>query len=183
LLFFIMSIKILRHPLKLSDSFVHSGNTEISSDSILSNNTLHKKLKYRKSSFEKKNAERYLINLKILMTSEKPFLKSDLTLPQLAKKINLSTHHLSQLLNQEVNMSFIEFINSYRIKEAQNLLVNPGYSNHTILAISLEVGFNSKTSFNRMFKKYTGMTPSEFIRKNSRSLHKAPREYATQQST
>jgi len=181
LFFYLISIKILRNPLMFNkNNFGPARNLELNEqvnyNNILPVNQFPQKSKYRKSSFEKEKAGQYLDKLRGLMAEEKPFLINDLTLPNLAKMMDLSTHHLSQLLNQELDMSFIEFINFYRVKEAQIYLADPKYNNYTILAVSLEVGFNSKTSFNRMFKKYTGMTPSEFIRSQSHQLQEANQE-------
>lgn len=164
LVFYFIVIKMLRNPIELS--YVN----------ILPDNSLPGKPKYSKSSFEKEKAGEYIDQLQNLMTEEKPYLKNNLTLPVLAEMMNLSTHHLSQLLNQELKMNFVEFINYNRIKEAQKLLNDPEYVNHTILAISFEVGFNSKTSFNRTFKKYTGMTPSEYLQRKPTGLGETNQE-------
>ena len=61
-------------------------------------------------------------------------------------------------------MNFNEFINNYRVKEFQNRLANNEHASHTLLALALEVGFNSKTAFNRAFKKITGQTPREYVK-------------------
>ena len=64
-------------------------------------------------------------------------------------------------------MSFYDFVNEYRVKEASKRLLDPAYREYTILAIALDAGFHSKTSFNRMFKKVTGLTPSQYIKQHS----------------
>lgn len=96
------------------------------------------------------------------MKNEKPYLKSDLTLFQLAKMLNTNSSYLSVLINKDFNSSFVSFINTYRIIDAKKTLIDSNYKDYTIEAISEEVGFNSKSAFNRAFKKITQQTPSEY---------------------
>jgi len=100
-----------------------------------------------------------------LMKSEKPYLKNELTIYQLARMLSTNTNYLSVVINNDFEYSFVSFINSYRINEAKQLLINKDYGQYTIEAISEEVGFNSKSAFNRAFKKFTHQTPSEFRNK------------------
>jgi len=118
--------------------------------------------KYEKSALTPARAEIYLNKLLQLMETEKLFTNSDLKLQDLAHKLNLSPHHLSQIINERRGQNFFDFLNQYRIAEAKKYLTNPEKQNYTILSIALEVGFNNKASFNTAFKKYTGMTPSQF---------------------
>jgi AraC-like DNA-binding protein len=104
--------------------------------------------------------------LRHLMETQKPYLDSNLKYSDLATKLGISVRHLSRILNEELGISFNEFVNAYRIKEVQAQLLNKENGEHTLLAIALEAGFNSKTSFNRIFKDHTGMTPTEFVRKH-----------------
>jgi AraC-like DNA-binding protein len=96
------------------------------------------------------------------MQSHKPYLAPELTLDQLASQLSLKPRVLSQTINEGLNQTFFDFINRYRIKEATRLLTNPVDKKITILEVLYEVGFNSKSSFNTLFKKYTGLTPTEF---------------------
>lgn len=121
--------------------------------------------KYLKSSLTEELAEKYFIKLKELMEKEKPYLKAGLTLPDLAKRLNISTHHLSQILNQKSRQNFFEFINQYRIEEAMKLIKDPQYKNIKIVEIGYEVGYNSISSFNNAFKKNTSLTPSIYKEK------------------
>lgn len=118
--------------------------------------------KYEKSTLTPARAETYLNKLLQLMETEKLFTNSELKLQDLADKLNLSPHHLSQIINERRGQNFFDFLNQYRIAEAKKYLSAPGKQNYTILSIALEVGFNNKASFNTAFKKHTGMTPSEF---------------------
>ena len=97
------------------------------------------------------------------MHSDKPWLKIDLTLAQLAGSINVNPHHLSQIINSHFGKSFACFINEYRVEAACQLLATN--SNKTVLEIALDSGFSSKSSFNTLFKKQTGFTPSEYRKK------------------
>ena len=101
------------------------------------------------------------------MNNEKPYLDSDLTLQKLAKAVSISHHHLSQTINEQLNQSFIDFINAYRIEAAKRMLVDPAKKHYSILAVSEEVGFNSKSAFNTAFKKHAHTTPSEFRNSNN----------------
>jgi len=96
------------------------------------------------------------------MNLSRPYLNPDLTLPQLATEIGISTHLLSQVINEHFKLNFFDFINQYRVEAFKEKIVNSKYGNYSILGIALECGFNSKSAFNRIFKKYTGLTPSQY---------------------
>ncbi|HEY0320009.1 MAG TPA: helix-turn-helix domain-containing protein [Pyrinomonadaceae bacterium] len=118
--------------------------------------------RYETSSLTPERSERYIQKLLHCMETEKPFVDGELTLQKLAKKLSISPQHLSQIINERLNQNFVDFINTYRVEEAKKRLVAPAKKHYTILAIAEEVGFNSKSSFNLVFKKHTSMTPSEF---------------------
>ncbi|MDP5172434.1 MAG: helix-turn-helix domain-containing protein [Bacteroidia bacterium] len=99
-----------------------------------------------------------------VMRSDQPYLNPGLTLAELADLIGTNTHDLSRIINQGFKMNFNDFINSYRVEEFKEKVLQPGFRNHTLLAVALMVGFNSKTAFNRSFKKLTGQTPGEYFR-------------------
>jgi AraC-like DNA-binding protein len=132
-----------------------------SSESFFEEEQIPKK-KYEKSTLTSEAAEKNFEKLICLMTGEKPFLNSGLTLPELANKLSLQVHHLSQIINEKQNQNFFEFINSYRVEEAKRLLVDSEHRNLNIVSIGYEAGFNSVSSFNSAFKKYVKMTPSQF---------------------
>jgi len=118
--------------------------------------------RYQKSTLTHERSDTYLQRLLDLMNTEKPYLDSDLTLQKLAKALSISPHHLSQTINEQLNQNFFDFINSYRIAEAKRMLRDPAKQHYSILAVSEETGFNSKSAFNSAFKKHVNMTPSEF---------------------
>ena len=120
--------------------------------------------KYVKTRLEEERARQYLQELVEHMEREKPFTRSTLTLQELADEVSMAAHHLSQVINDRLQQNFFDFVNSYRVKEVQERLSSPDTENLTILAIAYEAGFNSKSTFNNIFKKQTHMTPSEFRR-------------------
>ncbi|NMH86226.1 helix-turn-helix domain-containing protein [Flavivirga algicola] len=97
-----------------------------------------------------------------LIISDKLHLDPSLSLKTLSKKLNLSEGYISQLINKNSSLNFNDYINSLRINDAKVMLTNPDYDNYTIIAIGLEAGFNSKSSFYTAFKKLTGKTPIEY---------------------
>ena len=96
------------------------------------------------------------------MIKNKPYLNSKLTLYDLSSALNWQTQDLSTHLNKFRNTNFYEFINYYRIEEVKKMLKKE-HKTYTILAIAFECGFNSKASFNRIFKNATGLTPTQYI--------------------
>jgi AraC-like DNA-binding protein len=118
--------------------------------------------KYEKSSLTTEIQENTLAKLDAFMKKEKPFLASDFSLPNLAQKLSVSPHHLSQILNEQLQQNFFEFAAYYRIEEAKNILQNMDNQHLKIEEIAEMVGYNSKSSFNTSFKKLVGRTPSEF---------------------
>lgn len=118
--------------------------------------------KYQKSGLSKDELERSAERLHQVMNRDKPFLDNDLTLKKLAESLAMSSHHLSQVINEKSGKNFYDYINEFRIEEVKRELQNPKKDNHTILAIALDCGFSSKSTFNICFKKYTGLTPSQY---------------------
>jgi AraC-like DNA-binding protein len=118
--------------------------------------------KYRKSALTLEMSEKIMHRLNDTMKHNKPYLDSNLTLPKLAKMVATSSNYLSQVINEQMDMKFFDFINSYRIKVAKELLINPLPHTPTILDIAMESAFNSKSAFYSAFKKQVGVTPAEF---------------------
>ena len=118
--------------------------------------------KYLGSNLTPDQIEGYKKQLVDLCNTEKPFLDAQVSIADLSEKLSVSTKHLSQVINQSFDKSFFDFINSYRIHEAQQILKESGDEKLTVLEVMYEVGFNSKSSFNTAFKKETGLTPTEF---------------------
>ncbi len=130
--------------------------------------------KYEKSTLTSERADAYLKRLLIIMETEQPYTNGDLTLPKLAARLSIATHHLSQIINERLNQNFFDFVNSYRVNEAKRQLLDPAKKHYSLLAIAEEVGFNSKSAFNAAFKKQTNMTPSEFRKASKASNDNVP---------
>lgn len=128
---------------------------------------VEKTRKYDRSSLNHQKAENLIEHISQLMLSEQLYLDNEISLSDLARKLEVSPSHLSQALNENLGKSFYDYINEMRINQTKVLLSDDKSLNKTILDIAFEVGFNNKTSFNRAFKKYTGMTPSQFKQKSS----------------
>jgi AraC-like DNA-binding protein len=118
--------------------------------------------KYQGSSLAPEQIEESKKQLVALLDDKKSFLDPQVSISDLSEKLSVSTKHLSQVINQSFNKSFFDFINSYRIQEAQRILKNSKDDKLTVLEVMYQVGFNSKSSFNTAFKKETGQTPTEF---------------------
>ncbi len=118
--------------------------------------------KYAGSPLNPSQSSAYRDKLQTYMDSQQPFLDSSLTIKDLASQLDIPAYQLSRVINEYFRQNFFDFINSYRIREAQRRLKNPKYKAYSILSIAYDVGFNSKSSFNTAFKKHTSMTPSQY---------------------
>lgn len=105
-------------------------------------------------------------NLLRVMQTEKLFLNTNLSLFSLANRLAVSAHNLSFIINEFSGENFNQFINRYRVEEAQKMIINSKNNHLSILGIGYEVGFNSKSAFNTTFKKVTNQTPNEFKKAN-----------------
>jgi AraC-like DNA-binding protein len=123
---------------------------------------LQPRKKYEKSALQEEEKAMILQKLKHCMEIEKDFKNPLVSLPSISRKLNTSVHHISQVINEKLGQTFFEMIALYRIEEAKLLLKDPSQDKLTIEDIADEVGYNSKSAFNRSFKKHTGLTPSTF---------------------
>jgi AraC-like DNA-binding protein len=96
------------------------------------------------------------------MREKKPFLDPELTLSSLARQLELGRSQLSQLINDGMGSNFYDFVNRYRVEEVKHLLADPGSKHLSLLGIALDAGFKSKSTFNLVFKRFTGLTPTEY---------------------
>ncbi|MBO6801256.1 MAG: AraC family transcriptional regulator [Balneola sp.] len=120
--------------------------------------------KYSNSGLTESTAENLKEQLIKLMENDKLFLKSNLKLKDLANAVGESKHHVSQVINDELETTFSAFVNEYRIKESQELLLNKT-DELNMYGIAKESGFNNKTTFSLAFKRHTGLTPSLYQKK------------------
>ncbi|MCF6183170.1 MAG: AraC family transcriptional regulator [Bacteroidales bacterium] len=129
------------------------------------NEKIKSKTKYSNSKL--KEAELNILTEKLnqIITHDKPYLNEKLTISELAEMMNISRHLLTQVINNNLNKNFYTFINEYRIEEVKKMFADPKKNHYSILGIAYECGFNSKSTFNTLFKKYTGITPSEYRKK------------------
>ena len=118
--------------------------------------------KYSGSNLTDSQAKVYQNQLMDFLKKGNFYLNPQVSLHELAEKLNTSSKILSQVINQSFNKSFFDFINSFRIEEAQHIMKQSSDDKLTVLEVMYMVGFNSKSSFNTAFKRATGQTPSEF---------------------
>ncbi|MEL7424067.1 MAG: helix-turn-helix domain-containing protein [Bacteroidota bacterium] len=105
-----------------------------------------------------------LERLELLMREQKPYLNPGLSLGELAATVDLPSHQLSKVINDGFQKNFFDYVNSYRIEAFKEQIRAGAHQERTILSLALESGFNSKTAFNRAFKKHTNQTPREYLR-------------------
>lgn len=120
------------------------------------------KAKYSNTSLSDTESELKLQAIQAYMLHQKPYLNGELTIQELSGKVNIPVNSISQIINSKLNQNFFEFVNHYRVEEFKREVLNPKNQHLSLLGIALDCGFNSKASFNAVFKKFTGLTPSEF---------------------
>jgi AraC-like DNA-binding protein len=129
-----------------------------------SENTDDNENKYATSNIDINRVDEYARKIEELMESEKLYLTHNISIKEIAAILNLSSHHLSQVINQQFEMSFPDYINKKRINKAIELFNDPKSEKYTIEYIASDCGFCNRVSFNNAFKKFTQKTPSEFRR-------------------
>ncbi len=120
--------------------------------------------KYKGARIPQNRCESIITELKQLMIEEKLYLNAGLKLTDLAKDLNCPMNEISQVLNQDLQQSFSDFVNKYRVEEVKKLMRMGEHEKFTLVAIAKQCGFNSKTSFYRVFKKETGKTPADYLK-------------------
>lgn len=106
--------------------------------------------------------QKMAVTITTLFSRDKKYLDPDLTAIRIASEAGISRHHLSEVLARHFGMSFYDFVNGYRVREFQERVSSGKYTHLTLFGLALECGFSSKSSFNSIFKKATGVTPSQF---------------------
>jgi len=122
-------------------------------------------IKYEKSGLSPEKAKEILEALLRFMETDKPYADCDLTLAQLAKRLSVTPHNLSEVINTRTGHNFYDFINQYRVEQVKKDLADHSKRDFKLLAIGLDAGFNSKTTFNTIFKRHTRLTPSGYREK------------------
>lgn len=142
------------------------GYSGIRQQNLFSNNKLDlvdvsSETEYKKSGLKSDEASAKHKELLGLMKAEKPYLIPKLTLSELAEKLNISSNHLSQIINQYEKVNFHDFVNTFRVNEFIERAEST--NNFNYLAHAFDSGFNSKSSFNSVFKKIKNSTPSQYL--------------------
>jgi len=119
--------------------------------------------KYQRSGLKNEDVADLVNMIRKYMVIKKPYLDRDLTIYDLSSQLKISRHTLSEVINEHMGMNFYNLVNEYRVKEVKNRMKSEDYRQLTILAIAYDSGFNSKSSFNTIFKDKTGQTPSEYL--------------------
>lgn len=121
--------------------------------------------KYRHSTLTPGASQSLADKLLEYMEEKQPFLDNELRLSGLARQLEVSKHHLSQVINEQMGKHFSEFVNEYRVRKAQQMLLDPEKRKWPVIEIAYAAGFNNKTSFYQSFKSLAGCSPSDFRRR------------------
>ena len=103
-----------------------------------------------------------------LIEQEKIFLQANLSLVDFSRRLSISPRYLSELIKRKSGKNFSQFVNNYRIEEAKTLLLSSEKDRITILGIAYDCGFSSKASFYKVFKEFTSLSPTEFIKNHTK---------------
>lgn len=122
--------------------------------------------KYAGSTLSDEHKSVLVSRLDDLIVMEKIFVNDNLSVEDVAIRLGTNSKYVSQVINEKYGRNFYNFINAYRVEEAQKLLRSGGLEKYSMLGIAQMVGFGSKSSFNAYFKRITGLTPSEFAKTN-----------------
>lgn len=125
--------------------------------------------RYRKSGLSEKEADELILQLNDYMVVNKPYLDENLNLKSLAEAVGTTTHKLSQVLNEQMELTFFEYINKFRIEEVKKRLSDSSNQQYTLQAIAFDSGFCSKSTFYTTFRKNTGMTPGDYLKQKELS--------------
>jgi len=150
------NIELVKTQKMMNGNGKNRNKNTLENDKAESENALHKELQDK--------IKKYLKN-------EKPYLQSELTIKDVAEKLDTNTHYLSEVFNRSFENSFTGLINEYRVKEACRLLLEENMDNLTIESIAHSAGFNSKSAFNVAFKKITGVTPSFYMKSVKKEIN------------
>jgi AraC-like DNA-binding protein len=160
---FLYSFYVIKQPALLNEMVYDESYSNSADDSTYEGD--QSSTKYSRSGLKENEAATVLKNLLAFMEKQKPYLDRDLTIHRLASLTGIQKHYITQVLNENYNRNFFTFINEYRVNEVIERMKDPANSNFTILGIAYDSGFNSKSTFNTIFKNMTGQTPSDYKKK------------------
>jgi AraC-like DNA-binding protein len=157
---------------------VHRSNKPLKTKEEMENNPdmpVKKIGGYSKSGLQVADMKSIHNKLLVAMKKDMLYLNATLSLSELSKTLNIPAHHITQTLNEYVGVNFYDFINNFRVNEFKKRISTSESINFSLLGVALECGFNSKSTFNRIFKKYTNQSPSEYTasRRDKRSMIKS----------
>ncbi len=118
--------------------------------------------RYVNSGLSQEIAAQYEQQLILYFETEKPYMLRELNAQMVARRLGIKQHHLTEVMNEYMGKNFYTFVNEYRVAEVEQMLKNRKFDHYSLLGIAYEAGFNSKSSFNTIFKKITGLTPTEY---------------------
>lgn len=130
--------------------------------------------KYQSSTLSDEDLDQLQTQIDQLFEAELLYLNPELKVHDLAEKLDITTHKVSQTLNSKAGLTFYDYVNRYRVEHFKKLLTDPKKQNFTILALGFESGFNSKASMNRIFKQIAGITPKAYQTQPSACSEKVP---------
>ncbi len=157
-----ISLTAFQKPNSFEVVFVNHGVKDLDGLSRSKLTVLHQESKYVNSGLKEEHANKIINLLNLAMQTQQLFLDSELTIDKLSEILGCHKHHLSQVLNDNLGMSFNEYINTKRVEVSKEMLSNQAKNPFTIASIAYDAGFNSLSTFNDVFKKMTGFTPSHY---------------------
>lgn len=164
LLYLSLVLFMVYNLLKQKEVFMTSKSDNLLLENVI---TQYKTASDKTSRLSPEDILHYKTALDNLLSVEEIYTDPEINLSSLAEKTGLSMNDLSYLINTSYKMNFYGLINNYRIEKVKQMLLNEKYSHLTILGVAYESGFTSKSTFNDLFKKYTGITPREYVKNNS----------------
>ncbi len=147
--------------------FSNQSSLEIKNDNINEEsepNGANINIRYAKSGLTEEKRQLIKIGLLKLIDDEKLFLEPELSLSFLSSRLDIQSNYVSQLINEEFGKSFYDYINSKRVNEFKHRIALPKYGDYKLIEVAYDCGFNSKSTFNRVFKRMNGVTPSEYLK-------------------
>lgn len=165
-LYLVFTLFMVYNLLRQKEVFFNDKNENIVLENIIYPNIRFQTEKPA-SRLNEEELSKYKSILNNLLERDEVFTDSEINLASLADKVGISMNDMSFMINNSYNMNFYALINNYRIEKVKEMLTQKQYSHLTILGIAYEAGFTSKSTFNNAFKKTTGLTPSEYVKKNN----------------
>jgi len=148
----------------INQSAIYKSEKKRNKNSLPSNGSNDEGVKQTQSTLNRKQMEELYDVVYSYLEKRKPYLNPDFSLQMMSDDLNISRQKLSMVINFSRQKNFYRLISEFRVAEVKEKLADPAYNHYSVLGIGLESGFNSKTSFNRIFKEETGLTPTEYKR-------------------